>query len=348
MRVVHSPAHAGHAPGHEVLIGRATAPIEVPARAAAIRAVLAADAAFTIEEPVPHGLTPIECVHDHGLIAYLARAHDDWLAAAPDVGDAIPDSFLNPALREGMGPGRPPETALGRLGWYGFDTATVVVAGTYTAARAAVDVALTAADHVLGGEPCAYGLCRPPGHHAPRAAYGGYCFFNNAAVAAEHALAAGAGPVAIVDIDYHHGNGTQQIFYGRADVLYVSLHADPRRAYPFFAGHPDETGAGAGAGANRNFVLPPACDDITFLATLHHALEVVDAFDPAIVVVSLGLDTFHLDPLGDLAVTEAAYPEAGRAVAALGRPLVVLQEGGYHLPTLGANVHAWLRAAAGV
>ena len=154
-----------------------------------------------------------------------------------------------------------PSAPIGRLGYWCFDTGTPIVPGTYGAARSAVDVALTATDLVLGGEPAAYGLCRPPGHHAAHALYGGFCYFNNAAIAAEYAVRQTGGKVAVLDLDYHHGNGTQQIFYRRADVLYVSLHADPRRAYPYFTGHADETGAGAGLGATHNIPLPV---DLTF------------------------------------------------------------------------------------
>ena len=167
------------------------------------------------------------------------------------------------ALTEGMPP-LPPrhETAIsGRAGYWSFDTSTPIVAGTYRAARAAVDVALTATDLVLGGETAAYGLCRPPGHHAARAMYGGYCFFNNAAIAAEAIVRATGERVAILDVDYHHGNGTQQIFWRRGDVLYVSLHGDPDRAYPFFLGRADETGEGRGAGANLNLPLPRRHDE---------------------------------------------------------------------------------------
>jgi acetoin utilization deacetylase AcuC-like enzyme len=245
-----------------------------------------------------------------------------------------------------MGPGHPPTGAVARLSYYGFDTTTVVVDGTYAAARAAADVALTAADAVLAGAGAAYALCRPPGHHAPRAAFGGYCFLNNAAIAAQHAIAHGAARVAVLDVDYHHGNGTQQIFYDRGDVLYVSVHADPERAYPYFAGFVDERGAGAGAGATLNLPLAPGCDDTTYLATLAQALDTVHRFDPNLVVVSLGVDTYSADPLSDLAVTAAAYHPAGLALAALDRPLLIVQEGGYDVNVMGQLVRSFLRGAA--
>ena len=209
-----------------------------------------------------------------------------------------------------------------------------------------MDVALTATDAVLAGDPVAYALCRPPGHHAPRAAYGGYCFLNNAAIAAQHALDSGAARVAVLDVDYHHGNGTQQIFYDRGDVLYASVHADPDRAYPYFAGFTDECGTGTGTGATRNLVLPAGCDDAQFLGAVVDALDAVHRFDPALVVVSLGVDTYEHDPLSDLAVTRDAYHPAGLAVAALDRPLVIVQEGGYAVDAMGGLVRAFLRGAS--
>jgi acetoin utilization deacetylase AcuC-like enzyme len=346
MRVVHSPIHARHDPAHEVLTGTSVECFERPARAEAILAALRADRDFEFTPPREHGVGPIEAVHDPGYVAWLAGAWEDWAAHTPGVREAIPDTFLNPAMRAGMGPGRPPHNPAGRFGWYGFDTATAFVDGTYAAARAAVDVALTATDLVLDGVDIAYGLCRPPGHHAPHAAYGGYCYFNNAAVAADHAIRTGAGRVAILDVDYHHGNGTQQIFYDRGDVLYVSLHADPERAYPYFTGWTDESGVGAGLGANVNLPLAAGCDDGTWLAVLDRALDLVDRYDPALIVVSLGVDSFGLDPLGDLALTEGAYHPGGAAVASLSRPTVIVQEGGYHVPTIGGVVRSWLRGAA--
>jgi acetoin utilization deacetylase AcuC-like enzyme len=346
MRVVYSTAHRDHDPVTEIETGAPVAPYERPARAEAIHDALAADPAFAIEAPVEHGLEPIVAVHDRDYVAFLQDAWASWAEAMPAQRQAIPDSFPNPALRDGMGAGRAPRGAVGRMSYYGFDTATVVVEGTYAAARGAADAALAAAEAVLAGEPVAYALCRPPGHHAPRAAFGGYCFINNAAIAAELAIGRGAERVAVLDVDYHHGNGTQQIFYDRGDVLCVSVHADPDRAYPYFTGFTDEAGTGAGRGTTVNLTLDRGCDDAAFLATLTQALDAVHRFDPALVVVSLGVDTYGRDPLSDLAVTDAAYHPAGLAVAALDRPLVVVQEGGYDVSAMGGLVRAFLRGAA--
>jgi acetoin utilization deacetylase AcuC-like enzyme len=343
MRVVHSDEHRRHAPSRELADGRAIGIYEIPDRAETIRAALEADGGFEPTSPTEHGAAPITAVHDPAMVAFLEDAWRDWRDAGETADEVFPDTFPLAAYREGMGPGPEPRTPRGRIGRWCFDTATPLVEGTYAAARAAVDVALTAADLVLDGEPAAYGLCRPPGHHAARAMFGGYCFFNNAAIAAEELVRRTGEPVAILDVDYHHGNGTQQIFYERGDVLYVSLHGDPDRAYPYFSGFAEETGAGAGEGATRNFPLPERCANAEYLENLDRGLEAVASFGGGVIVVSLGIDTYERDPICDLALTTEAYRESGRRVAALGRRVVVLQEGGYFVPDLGENVRQWLR-----
>ena len=334
-----------HDPEHEIEASALQVPFEHPGRAAAIRAALDADPTFTISEPPARDTAPIAAVHDPGLVRFLATAWEEYQRDVHPAHDVVPDVFAMPGLRDGMGPAREPDGVGARLGWWCFETTTPLTAGTYEAARSAVDCALAATDAVLAGERLSYGLCRPPGHHATRSLYGGYCFFNNAAIAAVHALDAGAGRVAVLDVDYHHGNGTQQIFYERDDVTFVSLHGDPARAYPYLTGHADENGAGRGSGATCNVPLPAGTDDDAYLAALAPALAAVDAADPALVIVSLGIDTFVDDPMCDLALTTEGFGRVGAAVAALGRPLVVLQEGGYADAALGANVSSWLRGA---
>jgi acetoin utilization deacetylase AcuC-like enzyme len=217
------------------------------------------------------------------------------------------------------------------------------VAGTYPAARAAVDVALTAADLVTDGAPLAYALCRPPGHHASREMYGGYCFFNNAAIVAQRLVRGGARRVAILDLDYHHGNGTQQLFWERGDILYVSLHADPARAFPYFSGHATETGAGPGAGRTRNFPLAAGTDIEAYASALAASCELVSGFDAdAPLVLSLGFDTYAGDPIADFALQTADYARIGGMVGELGRPVIVIQEGGYALDAIGANAVTFL------
>ena len=350
MKVVHTERHRGHDPKVETYLGVPVEACEVPARADAIRDALAADGGFELVEPAGHGSGPILAVHDPGLVRFLEEA---WPAVQEQgierdflVADTYPTRGMFQGMSKEFVAARPePQAVGGRAGWWGLDSSNPIVAGTYVAARWAVDVALTTADLVLGGETAAYGLCRPPGHHAAAAMAGGYCFFNNAAIAAQ-AIAERTGErVAILDVDVHHGNGTQQIFWRREDVLYVSLHADPTRLYPFFLGHADEVGEGAGRGANLNLPQPLRADDAAYLADLDRALERIAGEPGSVLVVSLGFDTYHLDPIGDLALTTEGYAEMGRRVAAVGRRLVILQEGGYHVGDLGANARAWLRGA---
>jgi acetoin utilization deacetylase AcuC-like enzyme len=325
---------------------------EVAERAERIREALEADGGFTLSPPTVHGPDPIKAVHDPGLLAFLEEAWPEHRRQAIDRPFLAGDTYPNFRMFEGMSSEAiaaipEPVNVGGRVGWWGLDTANPIVPGSYAAARASVDVALTTVDLVLGGERQAYGLCRPPGHHAARSMAGGYCFFNNAAIAAEALVQAGVGNVAILDVDFHHGNGTQQIFWRRGDVLYLSLHADPDRQYPFFLGRAGETGEEEGSGANLNIPLPAGTDDEAYLAALDRGLEAIAATSGDTIVTSLGLDTFGQDPIGDFALTTAVYHECGRRVAALGRRLVILQEGGYHRPTLGLNARAWLRGAEG-
>ncbi len=347
VRAVYSLEHLRHAPRREFTDARSRPIYEIPERAETIRGALETDGGFELVDPTEHGTDPITAVHDRAMLAFLEDVWRAWREAGVPSEEAIPDTFPLPAMREGIGSGPMPSTPRGRLGAWCFDTATPIAEGTYPAARAAVDVGLTAADLVLGGERFAYGLCRPPGHHAARAMFGGYCFFNNAAIVAEDLVRRTGEPVAMLDVDYHHGNGTQQIFYHRGDVLYVSLHGDPDRAYPYFTGSADERGTGAGEGANLNLPLPEGCSDEEYLANLDRGLDAIGSHGGSTVVVSLGIDTYGQDPICDLALTTAAYHEAGRRVAALGRRVVVLQEGGYFVPHLGENVRNWLRGLEG-
>ena len=274
MKVVYSPEHQRLAPPYSVEAGVQGAPPDVPDRAEAILRDLQADDGFAIEAPTEHGLEPILALHDPGLVAFLETAWDLWTAEGWTQ-PLYPDTFMHRSLRDGMGPVREPESVLARMGYWCFETFTPIVEGSYTAARAAVDVALTGADLLLAGEPIVYGLCRPPGHHVGQRIFGGSSYLNNAAIAAESIARRTGEPVAVLDLDYHHGNGTQQLFYERPDVLYVSLHGDPVRAWPYFSGHADETGAGAGEGATRNFPLPAGCSDEPYIAALDEALEVI-------------------------------------------------------------------------
>jgi acetoin utilization deacetylase AcuC-like enzyme len=353
MQVVYSPAHLGHDITVETFMGVPVPAHEVAERAETIRSALVADGGFPMTGPTAHGEGPITAVHDPGLIRFLEVAWSELRAQSIDRPFLSADTYPNRAMFEGMSAeavaalAREPVHAGGRAGFWGLDSAAPLVPGTYPAALAAVDVALTAADLVLGGAPAAYGLCRPPGHHAARSMYGGYCFFNNAAIAAEAIVRATGERVAILDVDYHHGNGTQQIFWRRGDVRYVSIHAHPDTDYPYFLGRDDETGEGPGAGENVNIPLRPGTGNEAYLGAVDRALEAIAAAPGSNVVVSLGFDTYGLDPIGSFALTTDVYHEVGRRTAALGRRLVIIQEGGYHRPSLGENARAWLRGAEG-
>jgi acetoin utilization deacetylase AcuC-like enzyme len=346
--VVASPAHLAHDGLVEVQAGTVIPCYERPQRITEIERALAADGTYRAMEPIVHGLAPITAVHDPALVDLLEHVWSDARdARASGSAPLIPDTFLvGPYAAggySGVGTARPP-----RLGAHCLDTATPIVAGTFAAARAAVDVALTTARAVLDGAPIAYGLCRPPGHHANRTMYGGYCFFNNAAIVAEWLVSGGAERVAILDVDYHHGNGTQQLFWERGDVLYVSLHADPARAFPYFSGHAGEGGEGAGLGATRNFPLAAGTGVAGYLAALDEACELVMRFEAdAPLIVSLGFDTFERDPICDLALRTEDYATVGARIAALGRPTILIQEGGYAIDAIGANAVSFLGGLRG-
>lgn len=346
MKVVFSSAHAGHNPKEEIADSQTHSPHEHPGRAEIIRETLAADPTMRIIEPDEWGIDPIVAVHERGLHDFLVTAWRDYQVEVRPSREVVPDFFYRPSMRNAMANIVEPEPVNARLGWWCFETTTPITEGSYAAARGAVNTALTASQAVLDGERFAYGACRPPGHHATRSLYGGYCFFNNAAIAAHHVATTRGVKVTVLDVDYHHGNGTQEIFYERGDVQYVSLHADPARAYPYVTGFADETGSGAGRGTTSNFPLPARTTDDEFLAVLERACVDIQRHAPEMLIVSLGVDTFDGDPICDLALTREGFRRHGAAVAALGLPTVVVQEGGYALAELGNNVRAWLTGLA--
>ena len=342
--LIASDDHLGHDGLVELQSGREIPCWESPERATFIRDALLATDEYVLEPPVAHGPDPISAVHELELIDLVEHVWTDAIAAGWDPSRALlPDTFMLRSYAGPMALESLPAARHLRLGAYCFDTATPIVAGTADAALAAVDIALTAADRVLAGLPLAYGLCRPPGHHAGRNLIGGYCFFNNAAVVAESLVSRGASRVAILDVDFHHGNGTQQIFWQRDDVLYVSLHGDPAGIYPYFSGYAAERGGDGAAGANLNLPLAPGTDGDGYLAALADGLDAIAAFDlDAPLVLSLGFDTYHADPICNLALQTDDYARIGSRIAELGRPVIALQEGGYAIDALGANAVAFL------
>ncbi|MGZ4301076.1 MAG: histone deacetylase family protein [Gaiellaceae bacterium] len=327
-----------HDPGGEIWIGVRTQGTEVAARVDAVRDSLVRNGARIVEAE-GHPDETLLRVHDDSLLSYLASAWDEWTAAGlpedPGQDRVVPYVFAHASLTSGRPPHIPAAT-WAKPGYFAYDTMTLIGPGTWEAARAAVDVALTAVDLVLGGEPTAYGCCRPPGHHATGASYGGSCYLNNAAIAAAELVERTGGPVAVLDIDAHHGNGTQELFYDRADVVVGSVHVDPGAGwFPHFLGFADETGAGPGQGANVNIPLAPGSRDGEWLAAIDQVLELARTREVQAVVVPLGVDAAAGDPESPLRVTAAGFREAGRRIGALGLPTVIVQEGGYDLSTLG-------------
>jgi acetoin utilization deacetylase AcuC-like enzyme len=337
-----------HEPAGEVWLGLREPGTEVPARALVLRDALAA-AGAPVTAAREHDDTILRRVHDPGLLGHLASVWDDWEAAGLPAEHGrdrvVPYVFPTPGLLAGL-PARTPPAVHGRAGLYCYDTMTLVGPGSWAAIRGAVDAAQTAADLVSAGAPVAYALCRPPGHHATRSAYGGSCYLNNAAVAAETLRAAGAARVAVLDIDAHHGNGTQMIFWDRADVWYGSLHIDPGAGwFPHYAGYADERGTGPGSGFTRNLPLAPGAGDDDWLAAVGILCGEVRAWGADAIVVSLGLDAAAADPESPLRVSAAGYFAVGGRIAALG-PAVLVQEGGYDLSSLGALAVAAIEGAA--
>jgi acetoin utilization deacetylase AcuC-like enzyme len=339
MLLVASDAHRPHHPRRPFLDrGRLVSPPEVPERAERIRAAVDEAGIGSIREPDEFGIDAVLRVHSAEYVDFLANAHERWRAATGLDEDSEAAAYARPIRDQ---PFRDPQHVIAQLGWYSHDS-DPVLAGTWAAATAAVDVTLTAWRAVAeGGERAAYALARPPGHHAAADSFAGYCYLNNAAIAAAAWSALGA-RVGIVDVDYHHGNGTQQIFYDRDDVLFVSLHADPAGEYPFFLGFADERGWAGGEGYTRNFPLPMATAWDGYGPALERAVEVVRRFSPDGVVLSLGVDT-ALEDDDSFRLVGDDFTRIGEAVAALDAPTVIVQEGGYCLDVIGRNVVNALR-----
>ena len=340
--VITSDEHRAHNPEFDIYEGSLVGRFEVPQRVDRIVEALT-DHAFAMVAPTQHGMEPILRVHNPDLVGFLSTAWKDYTEIVPHSQAVVAETFIHAGLVEGMPVGRPPATnAYGRLGWFSFDTSSPLSEGSWPAALASVDIALSGVDRVLAGERVVYSLCRPPGHHATRSAFGGFCLLNNAAIAAQALIDAGAGRVTVLDVDAHHGNGTQQIFYQRGDVQFVSIHMDPDQNYPWFVGRAHERGDGPGAGANLNLPLPLGTTGDRFLQDLATGLDAVSAFDPEYVVVSLGVDPAEGDPTAGLCLTTADFGAVGAAIGAMDRPLLVVQEGGYQLHRVGADVLAVL------
>ncbi len=338
MKVCYSEAHRKHEPPFEVFDGGLRTPyMENPDRMDRILNALTQTDWADLCEPRDFGLDPIYAVHDKDYIDFLASCWTEWLASeAKDKSTLLPATF---ALRRHP---QKPTSLLGRAGYYIMDLSACIVEGTYQAALASANCALSAAETVVNGEQTAFALCRPPGHHAGKDYAGGYCFINNASVAANWLSA--KGKVALLDVDYHCGNGTQDIFYERDDVLTISIHADPNFEYPYYAGYADETGAGTGLGFHKNFPLEPSAgtDEARYLLALEEALRLIRKFEPNYLVVSAGMDIYADDPLGTIKITTEGIGEIGKRISALDLPTIIVMEGGYNNEALGKNIVRFL------
>ncbi len=333
MITVYSDDHRFQDGKGELIDGQLLPPFERPARAERIIARVRESGLGAVVAPRAFGRDPLERVHSGAFVDFVRDAYDDWRAQHGDI-DALPLNWPCRGFRQAV-----PEAIDGRLSYYSFDAGTPITAGTWKAATASVNVALTGAQRLRAdGERAVFALCRPPGHHAARDLYGGYCFFNNAAVAAQWLRDNGAQRVAILDVDYHHGNGTQTIFYERPDVLFVSLHAHPAQEFPYFLGYEDERGAGDGEGYNVNLPLRWGTGWEAYAASLDIGLSRIAEHDPETLVVSLGVDTFEADPISHFTLRTADYTRLGQRIASLGLPTLFVMEGGYALDAIAANV----------
>lgn len=336
MQTFYAAQQQHHATAHLTRYGAPYVYEEIPARAERLLAAVQAAGLGPVSAPPDRGRDPLLAVHSREYVDFLQHVHAETGCPEP----LWPATFYAP-----VGGAQPPQQRALRLGYYAYGVDSPILAGTWEAAYWSAQCAVAAADAVGAGEPAAYALCRPPGHHTGPALFDGFCYLNNAAIAARRLQARTPGArVAILDVDYHHGNGTQMVFYADPTVLFCSLHADPEKEYPFYWGRVTETGEGAGQGYNRNWPLPPHTEDAAYAVALAEALAVIHTFQPQYLVVSLGLDIAAHDPLGGFAITPSGFAALGQQVRAGGWPTVLVQEGGYLLEKLGAHAVAFLRA----
>ena len=342
MHIVYSTKHALHQPELEFIDGEMKHYHETADRAQLILDAVVVARIGPVVPPKDFGIEPIIAVHTADYVAYLRDAYRNWIDTGGVPAGVYPDSF--PVRRMNGRPTRPSALA----GYYSFDLTAVIVDGTWQAAYDAAQCALTAAELIRAGEKSAFALCRPPGHHAHADLCGGYCFLNNAAIAAHWLTGTKSDlnstvTVAILDIDFHHGNGTQDIFYERSDVLYISLHGDPDRQFPYYLGRADDIGSGKGIGYTVNYPLKVGINDAEYIDVLSQAIRLINGFQPTYLVISLGVDTYSQDPLGDFCLTEGVFRQIGVCLAQLEIPTVFIMEGGYAVGQLGTNVASVLK-----
>lgn len=338
MKIIHNDLHHLHAAEFEFFRGDKVEAFEKSARADFVLNALrnAQFGEFVPRESFPD--SAITRIHDERYVHFIRGAHAEYLSLGGK-GDAFPSVWSIRGMRSDV----EPKNFAARMGLYSFDSGTPLTPGAYAGSRAGADCALTGAKLISRGERSAFVLTRPPGHHAGSDFFGGYCFLNNAAIAAQYLRDQGASRIAILDVDYHHGNGTQEIFYARDDVFFASIHADPSTDYPFFLGYADETGADAGDGFNLNLPLAPGATPAQWFAALDVAIERVAAFKPDALIVSLGVDTYEGDPISHFKLrTREDYPRMGEKIRAMNVPTLFILEGGYAVKEIGDNVLATL------
>ena len=331
MKVVFTDDHRLHFAQGEISGGEFVTPFERPSRMEYILRELRKRKMDDIMPPLPVDMKAVAKVHDKGFLNFLQNAWSEWQAAGYR-GEILPTGFPARSLRQ-----RCPTHIDGKVGYYIHSLETCITAGTWDAARASASVALTAQKLVARGARSAFALCRPPGHHAHDDLYGGYCFLNNAAIATQAFRDAGAARVAILDVDFHHGNGTQDIFYERSDVLFCSLHGEPATAYPYFLGYKDELGAGKGEGYNFNYPMPSGTSYERWKKALNNACGKIKSYSPEVLVVSLGVDTFEHDPISYFKLKSADFRDYGGRIAKLKLPTLFVMEGGYAIEAIGVN-----------
>ncbi len=329
-----SEKHALHAPEFEFYRGQRVPCFEKPERAVYVHEQLLTRG-HDVRTPEADSMPVLRQIHTSRYLSFLQTAWDKWLAL--DAGNASQQPFPSVWPVRSLRSDVEPDNFIAQLGLYSMDNGTPLAAGTWAAAKAGADAAASAAQALLQGAKAAFCATRPPGHHAGADFMGGYCFLNNAAIAAQSLLHQGHARVAILDVDYHHGNGTQSIFYERSDVLFVSLHGDPRTEFPFYLGHADECGAGAGLGFNLNLPLAAGCSSQRWFEALEVACQRVAQHQAQALVISLGLDTYAGDPISKFALTTTDFSRLGQRIGRLGLPTIFVLEGGYAAHELGSN-----------
>ncbi len=332
MDIWYSEQHQGHHGHTEISRGELLAGFESPIRAERVRTAALKAGLGAVHTPPDAGLAPILAVHDEAYVTFLRGAWEAWRA----LGRSHPALPMIWHAGQGL-PRVLPRHIDGQLGCFSFDGGSAIVEGTWSAAYWSAQCAIAGARSLLAGSPSAFALCRPPGHHACAALMGGYCYLNNAAIAAQLLLGERFQRIAVLDIDYHHGNGTQAIFWKRDDVFFASLHADPHDDYPYLSGHADEVGDGAGRGHTLNIPLPAGTLAPAYMAALEAGIDAVIAKQCGVVVVSLGVDTFESDPISKFKLNSNDYLEMGRRLRRLGVPLLFVFEGGYSTDEVGLN-----------